>query len=551
MQEAMNNALTEYKRNLILNAIRRILSLVDKDSESPTYGCFDRTFWHYKFITDYPSARYQESVYALALVYLNEFSGNIFYKNSKILELIKAGIKYWVAAQNSDGSFSEAYPNEHSYVTTAFSTYAITETILSLKETPNVIIDDDIKKAIRKSADWLINNRDLEVTNHEAGASAAVFNAYLILRDEKYKDGYSRKLTHIIDAQNEEGWFREYEGYDPGYQSVTLSFLASSYRKIKDPRIFNSIEKGFLLLEYSFHPDGSFAGQYGSRFTKFFYPSSCATFLEESEIARRIYSRYLQSLAINNLFNLSSLDDRYFVSTLNDFISAVFIAGDFRAQDNLKTLPSQIFRESGLTFYSLAGLYLIINAKKGGVIKVYSMENGIWKPRYFNAGYILKDRRGKVYSSLAATDDYSIKAEGNSVEIICNLQFANVKYTYPLCRYHIPFRLFNYTFGKSNFLMKVFNSKVKQRYVTASRKVKIYLNRRIKIRDKNVQIKDNIVNGSGIKLIKSKCVPFQQTGHVSSSKYFTDDEISFSDSNEFSRTLNSRGNIEIKYENIF
>ena len=48
--------------------IPKILTLLDRNVHSPTYGCFDRNFWHYKII-DFPSGMAQEFVLPLALAY--------------------------------------------------------------------------------------------------------------------------------------------------------------------------------------------------------------------------------------------------------------------------------------------------------------------------------------------------------------------------------------------------------------------------------------------------------------------------------------------------
>ena len=44
----------------------KILTLQDRNAHSPTYGCFDRNFWHYKII-DFPSGMAAEFVWPLAL----------------------------------------------------------------------------------------------------------------------------------------------------------------------------------------------------------------------------------------------------------------------------------------------------------------------------------------------------------------------------------------------------------------------------------------------------------------------------------------------------
>ena len=58
-----------------LALIPKILTLQDRNAHSPTYGCFDRNYWHYKII-DFPSGMAAEFVLPLALVYALNIPGN-------------------------------------------------------------------------------------------------------------------------------------------------------------------------------------------------------------------------------------------------------------------------------------------------------------------------------------------------------------------------------------------------------------------------------------------------------------------------------------------
>ena len=56
-----------------IGQIPKILTLLDRNPHSPTYGCFDRNFWHYKII-DFPSGMAQEFVWPLTLAYHTNFA---------------------------------------------------------------------------------------------------------------------------------------------------------------------------------------------------------------------------------------------------------------------------------------------------------------------------------------------------------------------------------------------------------------------------------------------------------------------------------------------
>ena len=86
-----------------LAQIPKILTLLDRHPHSPTYGCFDRNFWHYKTV-DFPSGMVQELVLPLALVYNTKIPGNYFYRQPSIRDWVEAGILYAVKNANKNGS---------------------------------------------------------------------------------------------------------------------------------------------------------------------------------------------------------------------------------------------------------------------------------------------------------------------------------------------------------------------------------------------------------------------------------------------------------------
>ena len=77
-----------------LAQIPKILTLQDRNAHSPTYGCFDRNFWHYKII-DFPSGMAAEFVWPLALAYALPIAGqSLTSSQPAISEWAEAGILY-------------------------------------------------------------------------------------------------------------------------------------------------------------------------------------------------------------------------------------------------------------------------------------------------------------------------------------------------------------------------------------------------------------------------------------------------------------------------
>ncbi len=76
---------------IVLTIVPRLLSNLDRDPQSPTYGCFDRNHWLLK-IRPFASAVVQQGCLTLALVQRNNFDGNIYFGNRTIKELYKYAV---------------------------------------------------------------------------------------------------------------------------------------------------------------------------------------------------------------------------------------------------------------------------------------------------------------------------------------------------------------------------------------------------------------------------------------------------------------------------
>jgi hypothetical protein len=153
--------------NPILDNVPRLLGLLNRNISSANYGCFDRDFWHYKII-DLSCAIKQEAVLTLARLYLIDHEKNRYYQNAEILHYIRAALIFWSKIQNKNGSFNEWYPNENSFVATAFTSYAVSESLILMK---NIIPESDyqtILGSLKKAGEWLIKRNEIRVMNQQA-----------------------------------------------------------------------------------------------------------------------------------------------------------------------------------------------------------------------------------------------------------------------------------------------------------------------------------------------------------------------------------------------
>lgn len=469
--------------------------MLDRNRQSLTYGCFDRSYWHYKTLIDFPSATYQQGVLTLALIFKNDFLGNGYYQNKKIIEYAKAGMLFWKKIQNKDGSFNEWYPGEHSYVATAFTSYAISESYLLIEEQiENEFERNEIILALIKAGRWLSNNRDHLVSNHTAGAIAALYNIYLISKDEIFKKAIQNNISILLNNQSPEGWFNEYSGADIGYLSVSIDFLAKYYQKSKDETIGEALAKALEFIKYFIHPDGTSGGEYGSRGTKYLFPHGLVILAKEFDVAGYILSKLKDQKIINPYY----LDDRYFIFFfLGNYLQAGIEEREGyeyrRSFQNLNFL--QVFPEAGLVSKKNQRYHIICNYKKGGVIKIFTVDSERNKLVYSDAGYFGKINHNLLISSQWLNPEFLGKvlhSDSETVSIELNQQFHYVRQDLPLVKLFIPFRIFNYTFGKVGFISFLFSRWIKQQMIIKKKMAPVFLKRKILLEEKKIIIEDKI-----------------------------------------------------------
>ncbi|MFC2162274.1 hypothetical protein ACFLRF_01205 [Candidatus Altiarchaeota archaeon] len=349
-----------------LEQIPRLLTQMDRRVDSPTYGCLDREYWHYKQ-RDFPCTRNQEACLTLAILYGLMEGENPYYHEEKVLKWCRAGMRYWASIQGSDGSFDEWWPNEHSFVATSFSTLAMLEALKELEGNEEV---EGLMPALIKSVKWIGGHDEALVSNQYAGSTLALLKAYKHELLEPYISGsdLEKRIDTVLGSQSVDGYFKEYDGFDVGYNYVTLDYLARIHEAGPDAlrdgiqkEVRASADKLIEFLSYFVHPDGSVGRYYTTRQTGYMIPSGLEYF-SDNPLARSIADVELRRLSAEQII----WDDRYLTYQLYYHLLAFKHHRDTRATD----LPfqrdvSKTFPETGLKVESSGGRYTITNMDTG------------------------------------------------------------------------------------------------------------------------------------------------------------------------------------------
>ncbi len=456
-----------------------ILTLIDQSPISPTYGCFDRNYWHYK-TADFPSGMYQENVLPLALVYKIEFPGNVYCNNSSIKKLAIAGMRFAMNSSHRDGSCDDYYPNERALGATVFSLVAMTEAyqVLELKE-------KEIESFFIKRAEWLLNHQESgKLTNHQALVVLALYNVFAISGQRKFLEGAKKRLELVTEWQHPEGWFQEYEGADPGYQTVTIDALARYWLKSGDSSVLPVLEKALKFCVYFFHPDSSFGGEYGSRNTFIAYPAGMEILSGQFPEASYLATGFLEGIRTGKRLFLD--DDRMVGHLVSNYLLAYCLFQENKVSPYRH--PEEFFRYfpgCKIAVIKKPPFYAIVSLNKGGTHKIFKGKD----LKSNSTGYAveLEDKRIGVTNIIASS-----RATVKDRRIFIRGQFGLYRKEYATPFKVILFRILTLFCGQSVAGSQWIRKLLQKRLITHKQFLPVYFESTFDFAGKCIKITDKI-----------------------------------------------------------
>jgi len=384
----------------------------------------DRYFWAWG-LTDFGNATFQGIAHGLSRLW----TSGLWPFESSEKNFIKRINSLFTGAKNltrSNGSLEEAFPNEGSYCVTALVAFDFLVTLDLLSDKISNTQRNNYIEIIRPFIAFLINNDENHaiISNHLATAVAALLRWDLLIGgDKKAANKADILLARILKNQSKEGWFKEYEGLDPGYQTLCIHYLSDVHLIRPDLNLLEKISRSVRFLEFFAHPDGSFGGHYGSRCTRFYYPSGILALADEIPESIGL-STYLQnSISENRVVGLSSMDESNLIPMFNSYAWAASLSQN-RNQGIIENGSGLLPFESKQPFrrnFNDAGLlidrghkhYSIINYKKGGVTYHFAGN----KLAHIDTGVILESPKGKLGSNQIYDKNLNVIFTNNSIQI--------------------------------------------------------------------------------------------------------------------------------------
>ena len=399
-----------------LAEIPKVLTLLDRNRHSPTYGCFDRNYWHYRII-DFPSGMAQEFVLPLALAFTADLPGNRFFGQPELRRWVEAGILFAARSAHADGSCDDYFPFERAGGATAFSLLACLDAYRLLD------LENDVARAFfERRADWLAGHQESgRLANHQALIALCLALAGEVLGTTRWQAAMERRIEQVLSWQDGEGWFQEYEGCDPGYLTLTISVLARLQDMHPSPALEDALVRAVDFAARFVHPDGSYGGEYGSRNTYSFFPHGFELVGRWHPAALTVNDRVLAGMAAGRAPCFA--DDHIVGHHAWNHLLAW--------RDFVDTRPAPAPAADGRAWFPNAGLLvdrrgdsaLFLAANKGGVFKLFHGDRLIASDTQFSvlSGSEPRNAVGHL------VDDYEIRIEEDEIVVAGSLGWAKQK----------------------------------------------------------------------------------------------------------------------------
>jgi hypothetical protein len=387
-------------------SLPRLLGLFDVNPLSASYGLGDRLRWAWKTI-DFGNGTYQGAAHGLARLLV---AGRLdeFVSDEAALTRINAIFEATRRLQDRDGSFGEALPHEQSFCVTAL----VAHDLLCAVELLTPLVDPKRRAAwldvVQPAIEFLKRRDEYHglISNHLATATAALFRWHRLTGDTAARDRGQLFLDRILQHQSTEGWFSEYGGFDPGYLTLCLHYLVDLHVAQPELGLAEPLAKAVRLLTHFVHPDGSFGGLYGSRNTRFYYPSGIEALAGELPEAAALAHAMRTSIQELRVVGLASMDDSNLIPMFNSYCwAATSVDPDDAESTSLPVQSRTAYRlrldEAGLLVDHGPEHHSIVSWKKGGVCYHFRNE----RLAFVDAGAVARDHRDRRFTTQAMTPE--------------------------------------------------------------------------------------------------------------------------------------------------
>jgi hypothetical protein len=298
-----------------------------------------------------------------------------------------AGLRFSARSGHADGSCDDYYPFERALGAAVFSLLASARAyrILGLD-------DPGVLGWLRRRADWVMRHDESgHLANHQALAALGLWEVAQLTGDPAHRRASRARIARVLAWQSDEGWFDEYGGADPGYQTVTIDCLAKYHRQTGDAWLVGPLRRAVDFARLFLHPDGSYGGPYGSRGTYHFYPHGFEILAAENSAAADLGDGFLRSLALDTQAHFS--DDRMFAHRTANLLEAYLEWSPNRPPPEAEPSGSRRYLPQAQLLVSRSeSTHTVVSAARGGTLKHFARDSSC----ITDAGLVVETADGRV-----------------------------------------------------------------------------------------------------------------------------------------------------------
>jgi hypothetical protein len=465
----------------------------------------------------------QAALYPLALLWRFPFPDNPYYHNPQVLGWTEGAIASVLERQRENGAFDSVGPFTQDHGVTLAMVYILGETVRLLDGDLTPALGDAVRRAVRRACEFALLSREdySYISNHWAMFAVAWLDAAELLENSQFREHAEETVERILREQSPDGWYREYEGPDPGYESLGISYLATYWQRTGSPRLLDSLRRSIEFYTHFVHPDGSVGGVYASRYTSLYFPAGFEILAVEIPMAAAIAQFMRERLTLHNVVTPSVSDPENLPPLVSNYLEACLVP-EIEYQVEVPPLPCgalegiRHFPDSGLTVTGTRHYYAVINASKGGVCRIFDKHTN--KIAYEDAGYFVR-AGGRCWNSQFIGLGHRVDSSRTD-EVACKTTLAEVRQELPTPAKFVLLRILNLTLFRSLALGTWIRRLIVSRLITKKRPGLLLLTRLVRFESDEIQFRDRLEMTHPMHVEEVELPRSFMATHMGSAKYF-------------------------------
>lgn len=504
---------------LVIPHLPRLFAALDREPLSPSFGCADRDYWAWKF-RDYPISMLNMSTWPLALAWSVPYPDNPYHQDERVALWIGGALEYLAAAQHRNGAFDSVAPYSQDHGTSLALAYTVHETARLLGDALAPDVRERVRDVVARAAAFGFESVEgySFITNHQALFALGFLAGHEATGEDRFLDRAREVVGSIRAHQHDDGWFAEYDGFDPGYESLALLYLAKLWRALGDDDLLAAMRRSVAFLRHAVHPDHSIGGVYGRRHTRMYCPAGLEKLAAHVPDAAAVATFMRAGFGRGNVVTPERVDAHNLPVMSYAFLEAALVDEDEPAE--APDLPCRTLRgltvfESGLCVFGGERYYGVAELSRGGVCRIFDRSRG--ELAYEDAGYVVSTGAKTWATQMWGLGKAPTRLSEGAVRAVSRA--ASVRSLLPTPMRFMVLRILNLTAFRSARVGRWLMSKIIGRLITDVEPGPIELTREIHLGADSVRLRDRISTDVTLEIERLALVRAFTGIHMGSTRY--------------------------------